>query len=310
MSRNNDRSTEKVCGNQMAFKNGSPLRERVNVSRKDNNIRNFTDILNDTSIESKLFQNNYSVINKATLGNSDQYLMAHNKDGIMVYVLLDQNGILLERPNDVSYKNANPFLPNSIKNGIMNGVQNMAAGAALVCDNGICTLLYDEESNVSEKNFGDISEEDQYPSAYPIIRLSEIVNDPVGTNFGIAMTNKNLVNNSFSILNAELEELYSEVKELSNCVNQVRKTIFNKSLDLEKSINKISVANNYLIRNPPEHDDEREYAEKLSEMSKIRHDQIQTLLAIMQKVASEKRNIKAITEKIHQFENLCNQKIN
>lgn len=310
MLRNNNRSSEKVCGNQTPFKNGSPVRERVLISRRDNEIKNFTDILNDTSIEGKLYEHNYDIINKATLGNSGDYLMAHNKDGIKVYVLLDQSGILLSRKNDVKYENTTPFLPNSIKNGILNGVQNMSSGAALVCDNGICTLLYDENLNVKEENFGENLGEEQYPLAYPIVRLSEIVNDPIGIDFSIASANKNLINNTFSILNNELQELVDEVKELNYCVNLAKNVINNKSYILENGINKVSTINQQFNKNPPTCDEEREYADNINKILKSKHDQVQTLITIMQKVVNEKNNIRKICEKICQYKDFCNDKIN
>lgn len=316
MSRNNRRLSDKVCGSasegnsQAPFKKGSPVREKIILSRQENKVRDYADILGSNSVENKLFKSNYNIINKATLGEHNNYILAHNKDGIKVYILLDQSGFVMGRDHDVEYQRGESFLPSSVKNGILNGTQNMTAGAALVCDNGICTLLYDNDSSVIEENFNNSQiEEEQYPLAYPIVRLSEIVSNPRAVDLSVSCANRNMINNSYSILNQELQDLVDDAKTLSNCAFHTKNLINKKTYELETSINQIMKVHNHFINNAPASDKERQYVEEVEEALKIRHDQIHTLMTIIQKVANEKKNIKRIIQNISQYAEFCENKI-
>lgn len=280
----------------------SPVRDRIVLKKEEFKVKDYHDILEKESIESKLLRAKFSPIGKVTLGDGSDarnYIKAYNRDGIKVFILVDQHGYTLTRDEDVSLPSGNLSFSHAVKNGVINSTQNIPAGAALVCDNGICTLLIDENFSVIEENYAkDNAIVEQQALVYPIIKLSEITNDLEGVNFTTAIVNRNLVNNTFAMLNEEMNNFISCTKELHECSYGTYKEINNCALSLEKAINYLTPYHNHYLMNPPKTDVDRENFINIEKSLRHYHDNIHVLISAMQKIICEKKNITAVINQV------------
>ena len=167
---------------------GSPSRD---LKFRSPGQPSYSSLVSESSADSVLLNNGYTPISRIAVteesGPKGKYIKAYNKNGQIVYVLLDTQGYVAVDVNDLTSIAATPVtsIPYSTKVGMME-CSGMNCGVALECKEGVCTLRRSPTDGTSrEETF--ITAEKRCPSSgllngdivgYPIVKLSEIRSAP------------------------------------------------------------------------------------------------------------------------------------
>ncbi len=120
-------------------------------------------------------------------GLTARYVKAIDKHGNTSYILIDIDGNIMTQPGDLTtiQTSTATSIPLSAKVGAYDCVGLDVCAVALECEDGVCVLMRDDEANMKEimlekekKRADEALIESDSPLAYPVVRLSEIIENP------------------------------------------------------------------------------------------------------------------------------------
>jgi len=136
----------------------------------------------------KGFQPMNSIMVQTTEGNMAKYIKTLDTKGNTAYVVIDKEGNVMKKPGDLTTIESNKAIsiPLSAKIDAYNCAGLDICAVALECNDGVCMLMRDDDAKMKEimltkvknKTNGAIVESDS-PIGYPVVRLSEILQNPV-----------------------------------------------------------------------------------------------------------------------------------
>lgn len=136
----------------------------------------------------KGFQPMNSIMVQTTEGNMAKYIKTLDSKGNRAYVVIDKEGNVMKKPGDLTTIESNKAtsIPLSAKIDAYNCAGLDICAVALECNDGVCMLMRDDDAKMKEimltkvknKTNGAIVESDS-PIGYPVVRLSEILQNPV-----------------------------------------------------------------------------------------------------------------------------------
>lgn len=252
-------------------------------------------------LEKELMLHNYTPLEKIIIRDKGQmekarYFKAFNKLGQTVFVDLDNDGIVHVNPKDltVTPSNKSNMIPYSSKLGTMKCLDLDICGVAFECYNGICTLHRDQRSTTPIENTfviieGHISNNmtvNSDPIAFPIIRLSEIKNNPRLVLKTVNRATKKLRNLAHDNCHDELKKTFKIITELNKQYtkfNELQEKLFkNISSSIEILEHKITEIDDI---EQLDEEDKKTY-ELLQYNIRLRNDKIVDLLNICKDVCN------------------------
>lgn len=165
---------------------------RIQVPRKGVAMSSVTEAVSRMSLEEELVKNGYVpleriIVNENCGPGKSRYVRAQNKVGQIVFVLVDVDGYIGIRPQDltmVESKNAS-VVPYSIKRGAYECAQVEVSGVAFDCKDAVCIVAREDGETPKETNFIYAGRRVDATAvvgddiiSYPVIRLSEIRANP------------------------------------------------------------------------------------------------------------------------------------
>ena len=260
---------------------------------------------------------------KGNNGNVPKYVKAINDRGNTVYVKIDMDGNVMTQPGDlttIESKEATS-VPLSVKIGAYNCAGLDVCAVALECDDGICMLMKDDDTNMKEVMLTKVEKrseegivEGDSPIAYPVVRLSEILENPV-------MTSKIIDDATVKMRNAAVQNYLRKVDELegSNKKNIVgSRNEANQSVEMfVKKIDNIMITLLTKLKNlegkrnkydavPPKNDKEVEDLRKISLEIRNVNDKLINLLKLSKNIERYINIFDTITTDAKEFINFMN----
>ena len=164
---------------------------RITTPRRGIPLTSVTEAVSRLSLEEELMKHGYVPLERIMVGDgcstTSRYIRARNKVGQVVFILVDTEGYIGVRPQDltmVESKNAN-VIPYSIKKGAYDCAQVEVSGVAFDCQNSVCIVTREENNLPRETNFVYAGRRVDATAvvgddiiSYPVIRLSEIRANP------------------------------------------------------------------------------------------------------------------------------------
>jgi len=273
----------------------SKIEENKHKTKPTKNIT--TSTISKTNLENELLSYDYLPIEKIiirdkTNGEKAKYLKALNKLGQTVFIDLDADtSVQLNHNDQIFVESTKNTLSYSSKLGSMKSLDLDVCGVAFQCHNGICTLCRDHRSSIPiESSFTSVDNKlpkigiiNDNPIPYPIVRLSEIRENPFLVLKTINRATKKLRNISY-------DECILSIKETTHIIGDLSST-YKKFTHLQevkfKSISEsIEILEKKLI--DIKHDDLNGEDKRLYKLLKynihLRNDRILDLLSICQDV--------------------------
>lgn len=222
--------TPQIQQQQILEEESQKIDEIINENTEKEKIieQNFTDMLHN-SIEGELIDHGYVpqvryVINENGK-NSVKYVKATDRNGNIVFVIPDTESVSFGIDETV-YLNNSGVMNAFPYEMILSSTECMkfeTCGLVFVCDGGICTLRRDgatidpiqEVYNINDKVI-DI-EDSKY--GYPIVKMSEIMNNPADIAANVATLVTRLRKTSYDECDKILKDMSENISKLSEAFN-------------------------------------------------------------------------------------------
>ena len=176
---------------------------------------------------SKGFQPFNVVMVQTPQGNMAKYIKAISSNGNTLYVVIDREGNVMTQPGDLTTVETNnaTSIPLSAKIDAYNCAGLDVCAVALECGDGVCMLMRDDDAKMKEimltkveKRSDEALVESDSPIGYPVVRLSEILQNPVLVT-KIIDTNTRKIRTA--TMNNYIERLGNTIKSSNDAINNV-----------------------------------------------------------------------------------------
>jgi hypothetical protein len=271
-------------------------------------------VIEKNSVEYTLVNNGYIPKDKIVTKNGNGqmgalYIKAINSFGQTVFVELDDEGYVSTDKDDLTMvreEKAND-IPYSIKMGIAECMNTEVCGVAFDCNESICTMIRQPDSNTpKEENFIYTEKRSERAAilgdkviAYPIVRLTEIKANP-----NLVLENTNVATGR--IRNAAYEKSMQEINESSKSVLELENAFiaFNEKRviiqeQLNRSISDLTLMNVEYLNNKSMTDEEKEKHRLVQINLRKRNELIVELLNFCKQIGDMKSVLNAQLNKIY-----------
>jgi hypothetical protein len=214
---------------------------------KDKNVDMTSNL--DTLSE-KLGSKGYIVENRIYDNSSLCYLLAKTRLGDLVLIRVDSFQFSLPGMiNDIQLDNRSSAIvvPHETKMGTLQCIEHGVCGAAYVCKDNICVTQrkgLDPMGNFSEETFSfknGINEFVGNPIVpFPVISLSEILNNPIKREIKIAKASDAIAKVSFIRLRSYSQDFEDAVKRLIDQSNNIKRAINDNEKIISNNIHQMT----------------------------------------------------------------------
>jgi hypothetical protein len=271
---------------ERVFKTPDQLKEEVNAilsSASSSSVK---------SVEEMLLNHDYVVTDRILTTNpsgelESHYLKARNSRGQTVYIDLDQDGFVRIQPNDVTLIKSEKaaIIPHSVKLGMLKCAGTNVCGIAFECSNGLCTLIHKKddmepvETNlimVEDKNNTAIIESGQ-PVAYPVVRLSELLENPKTVMAYVDTATNSLLTISLKICKENINSIEKSLYDTNKKYQNLKATLNKNISSLANVIVQLETMRAGYDRRPPQSNEEKERFHILSYNLQLRYELVHDL---------------------------------
>lgn len=276
------------------------------------------------SVDLVLSKLGYHVLSKVLVKDADRdpvharFLDVLNNLGQRVFVELDIEGHLAAQSQDpimIQGSSRSNSIPHSCKVGTFECAGQEVAGVAFAYSDDagrhhdICSLLRDEDgSGPLEVNYHldqDTAEIMTKPVAYPIVRLSEIVDNPDSTLRNINEATRRIRNTTYENCKTELEQTREAIRKLGESFIEFNEVQSRCSHELMASIRSLEKIHQQYREFPPTTDENRERYRKLLFNFRKRHEFAIELIGVCQLVNAQRETILQYTQLIREALDYC-----
>jgi len=276
------------------------------------------------NLDEMLKNRGYNVMSRVLIRNQDsknnnlraQFIEALNDLGQKVLIDLDLEGIIAANNADliVTPDGIAETIPHSFKTGVFECAGLDVTGVAFVCDDEICVLLRDEdgvgphEINFRPDKFSQVPDQktntlDDYV-VYPIVKLSDIKENPKLTSETIDEVTRRLQNTIYENCKTGTKHTLSAIKKLEDSLHEFIEIEHACSVELSKSIEALKQIHNDYLKAPPNEENRVRYKKLLYNLRK-RHEYAVELIHLCKKVNSKKDKILEYANYINDVSRHC-----
>lgn len=258
------------------------------------------------------------ILTKDNFGNlMCNYIKATDATGRGVFVELDCEGMVAVSPDDVVLSSAASasVVPYSVKMGTYECASSDVCGVAFECDNEICTLkrgangLTPKETVFSHSktaHHGHHGVLDGHPIAYPIVRMSEIMQNPEAVACSIKASHDRMRNTEFSSAAKDTQELAQASSDLHTHVKRYQKGQHYVSSTLSSTIADLEKLDRKYKQDPPSSDIEKNNHRLIHYNLRRRHDLVMDHIKISEAVNNRLNRIKELSQEIAELNDYSN----
>jgi hypothetical protein len=227
---------------------------------------NSLEIRNDPIME-HLLRKGYVIENRIYDKYSPSYFMARTRLGDRVFILIDDieyRKTFSQDPNDLQIEGRSSLtvVPQETKMGVLQCLEYGICGAAFICNDNICINqrnTSDRINNFSEQTYILMNKNKSFDTmkfnntlvGYPIILLSEIMNNPVRSEHNISKASSTIAKTSFTQLQNHKKNYDEMLKKLMEQSSDLDKVIEETKTKLNDDIEKLSKAYDEIKDIPP-----------------------------------------------------------
>lgn len=274
--------------------------------------KNYQDIISKSCIDDKLELLGYRILNKIIVTEKNgekktQYVKAINKKGQKLFVFVDIPGYTTNSINDVNLVETNDnIVPYSLKQGSYECSSKTSSGVAFECgSDSFCVIIRDSNNNPIEQNYmfkeRNIVNDDGTVMSYPIIRFSELINNPIITLSNTDVATRRLRNSSYTSELQNMLTLQQSIQKLSDSFNRFNEIRTDVGIKIKDTLSQLEEWNNIYLSNLPITDIEKDKYAKLQYNLIQRNEYIMILLQVMKKVSDKHIIIDSITKEINEI---------
>lgn len=293
--------------------------QHVHMSPRPGTYRIATHITG-MSVEDNLISKGYIPIHRVIIRNNDtdtvEFIKARSEYGFFVYVEIDDDGYVISKSDSRTYrKYQGVIIPESIKSGSYREIGNNVPGVAIECSRGICLMRQSSTatSRPVETNLVHISElpeesikMEDYPIAYPIVKLSEI-----NTNNDLVLTG--IVKSTADLRNTAFGDTFDGLKELKDSIDNLDSNVNSFVSNMESLTERTRTTMNRLKKYMADYkigtlndDETRKYRTIVEQLAKG-NDLITKMLLASRRVINNKSTIDMISSEVESLEQLLNE---
>lgn len=231
-------------------------------------------VVPEEGIEHQLARLGYIVTAKILINGAEhegveaRFLEAINRRGQKVFIELDTEGFVAISPTDLTLvegKHAT-VIPYSVKVGALDCAQMDICGVAFICSNGLCTLqreMVGTGPNIYETNFiytekptirDGVAKLGDRMTPYPIIRLSEIQENPEAMLKSVDTVTKRIRDTAYASCMADLEKTEDAITNLRKNFTSFKEAQESASKRLMVSVEELNKVYKQYQNNPPKTD--------------------------------------------------------
>lgn len=293
-------------------------------SKVEPEFRNYQGVIDNTSIETELINNQYVPLSKITVNGERQiqYIKALNKNGQYVFINIDVDGYNTSRKSDLRLIKSNQanIVPYSIKMGAIDCAQMDVCGIAFECGpEAICVVSRNgDDLTPTESNFimsmqdglhSALIESEDNIMTYPIVRLSEIRIHPQQVLINTNVVTKRLRSNAYKAVGSELARTQEAINSLNASFCKFESYRNTASVSLANDVGFLEQCNTFYSENTPTCDSEKEKWRMVQLNLMRRNEAISELLRVSRQVAEIHIKLEAITSKIDGINEYCQKEL-
>lgn len=181
------------------------------------------------NFDNKLIERGYVVLNVVYFEEKNMtFIKAYNVAGDIVFIEVDIPSEFTSKRlmNSSVVKAVGSVIPRSMKVDVQKCASSFACGVAFQCNNEICIVNQKDTGEVFDEVF-EIDNVDNNPAyksavAFPIVTLSQIMNDPSGSTFRIRQSTLALQNKAFSHNLIQIDEFSKKSEILTGWIKSLR----------------------------------------------------------------------------------------
>lgn len=181
------------------------------------------------NFDNKLIERGFVVLNVVHFEEKNMtFIKAYNIAGDIVFIEVDIPGEFTSKrlTNSPTIKAVGSVIPRSMKVDVQKCASSFACGVAFQCNNEICIVNQKDTGEVFDEVF-EIDNTDNNPAyksavAFPIVTLSQIMNDLSGSTFRIRQSTKALQSKAFNHNLMQIDELSKKSEILTNWIKSLR----------------------------------------------------------------------------------------
>ena len=241
---------------------------------------------------------------KVTSPSGYAALVDVNIDGVMAIAKSDMTTVEIESSQALD-------IPLEIKTGALNCTGNGVCGVAFECDNGLCTVSRGQDMQPRETHFVKVSEvADEAaviggsPFAIPIVKLSEILENPMDVDAKISNASRRIYEASFLKCREDLSDLNTSIERLSAEFLALRNNLSAASNNVQVTVNELQDYNNIFVSSSITDEVEIAKHEKVVAELKARNDLYRRLLNLCQVVYRHHDDVNSLTQKFADINNV------
>lgn len=219
----------------------------------------------NSDIEKKLSDLGYSILRTIRYRNNDQleakYILAIDHRGNSVLIYLNVDGNITVQPSDLTTTEmiSSVNIPYAVRSGIHSAAGNKIAGTAYVCDSGMCVMLTDPitlkpvDSHLTfvEKPANKVVYVDDSPLAIPVIRLSDILENPTLINEIVSESTLSIRKGSLPLFLKSVDQTDALGTEVGVEIKKNMLALKRAMSDVLVSLEKFEIDRKHYDLNPP-----------------------------------------------------------
>lgn len=227
-----------------------------------------------------------------------------NVPGVMAVAKNDMTTIEIESGKALD-------IPLDVKTGTLSCAGNGVCGVAFECSNGICTISRGADMQPKETNFVKVSEVSEEaavigstPFAIPIVKLSEILENPIDVDKKINSSTSRIYQASFMKCQEDVKSLQGSIGKLNSEYNALTNNLQAASNNITVTINELRAYNNRFYQLNPDSKTEIDKHNKVVEELKARNELYEGLFRICKIVSSNIDAVDALTKNFSDINNV------
>lgn len=249
-------------------------------------------------------------------GISAKYIKVIDERGNTAYVDIDMDGNVMKTQNDITTDITQNItsIPLSVKMGLYKCADMDVCGVAMECSDGICMLTRDDNNEMKETMLEKISTSEENvikeidsPLGYPVVKLSEILENPIRISKIIDNTNDRIRSNAIHKYINDFKNMEKTKKLALTNIEEYDSKLNNGLTILMRELNRLEKIRNKFDLMPPTTDEQREQSRKNSYLIKHYNDVINNLLIISNNITRYQKIFNEIAEDAKSFSDIIDE---
>ena len=271
-------------------------------------IKNYHDIIENSSAEHELIKNNYIILYRIVAFNKDKsnlnILKCINRLGQHVYIIID-NGYLPSRSKDLEYNEIDDIymIPLSIKAGILDCIELQINGIIFDSEGTLCIVKRNNNLlNLEEKTYNLYNETQNIMNEcipHPLLNLSDIKEDPE-TMLEITDTIiKKIRSEFYNKIIMNLNSFSNNVKNLNNIINEYNNLILEIKNKMDNDFKELEDYDRKYTKFPPTLDENIRNHKLVKYNMKKMNESFLEFVSLNSGLYEENKNLSSIIDKIN-----------